>query len=101
MLLGGFELVILSILFVFALVVITIQAIAELVIDNFSNSSNVVMIDPNCSKEFQRMVKQRSKTSKPIKRIIHNIDTQETMVLESDSISEDLEDEDIIELSIT
>lgn len=102
MLLGGLEFVILGFLFgaaVIGLVIISIVAVMEIIYDYWNDLDNeVVIIAPEASSELEKIAK--NKGSKKHKRFVYNPKTNESVLVESNSISDELKDEDVVTIKI-
>ena len=95
MLFGGLEFVLLGLLFgaAIALAIITVVAIMEIVFEYWNDlDDEVVIVPPEASLELERIAKEKG--SKKHKRFVYNPATKEALFIESDSIADELRDED-------
>ncbi|MEI6443141.1 MAG: hypothetical protein WCO29_08440 [Nostocales cyanobacterium ELA583] len=95
MLFGGLEFVLLGLLFGagIALAIITIVAVMEIVFEYWNDlDDEVVIVPPEASLELERIAKEKG--SKKHKRFVYNPATKEALFIESDSIADELRDED-------
>ncbi|MTJ21145.1 hypothetical protein FJR06_07305 [Dolichospermum sp. UHCC 0352] len=95
MLFGGLEFVLLGLLFgaAIALAIITIVAVMEIVFEYWNDlDDEVVIVPPEASLELERIAKEKG--SKKHKRFVYNPATKEALFIESDSIADELRDED-------
>jgi hypothetical protein len=58
----------------------------------------VLIIAPEASSELEKIAKQKG--SKKHKRFVYNKSTKEALLVESNSISNELEDEDVVYVTI-
>ena len=97
MLFGGLEFVLLGLLFgaaAIALAIITVAAIMECVFEYWDDiDDEVLIVAPEASAELQKIA--REKCSKPHKRFVYNKATKESLLVESNSISDELRYEDV------
>jgi len=102
MLLGGLEFVLLGFLFgaaAVALAIISIVAVMEIISDYWDDlDDEVLIIAPEASSELEKIAKQKG--SKKHKRFAYNPSTKEALLVESNSISDQLEDEDVVYVTI-
>jgi hypothetical protein len=102
MLLGGLEFVLLGFLFgaaAVALAIISIATVMEIISDYWDDlDDEVLIIAPEASSELEKIAKQKG--SKKQKRFVYNKSTKEALLVESNSISNELEDEDVVYVTI-
>ncbi|BAG03367.1 MULTISPECIES: hypothetical protein [Microcystis] len=102
MLLGGLEFVLLGFLFgaaAVALAIISIATVMEIISDYWDDlDDEVLIIAPEASSELEKIAKQKG--SKKHKRFVYNTSTKEALLVESNSISNELEDEDVVYVTI-
>lgn len=102
MLLGGLEFVLLGFLFgaaAIALAIISVAAVMECIFEYWDEvDDEVLIVAPEASAELQKIA--REKTSKPHKRFVYNPKTKDAVLVESNSISNELEDEDVVTVSV-
>jgi hypothetical protein len=102
MLLGGLEFVLLGFLFgaaAVALAIISIVAVMEIISDYWDDlDDEVIIIAPEASSELEKIARQKG--SKKHKRFVYNPSTKEALLVESNSISDQLEDEDVVYVTI-
>ncbi|MBE9263642.1 hypothetical protein IQ224_16230 [Microcystis sp. LEGE 00066] len=102
MLLGGLEIVLLALLLggaAIALAMISIAAVMEVIYKYWDDlDDEVLIIDPKASSELAKIAKQKG--SKKHKRFVYNPVTREALLVESNSISNQLEDEDVVYITI-
>ncbi|HLO87120.1 MAG TPA: hypothetical protein VK203_19240 [Nostocaceae cyanobacterium] len=102
MLLGGFEFVLLGLLLGAAavfLAIISVAAIMECVFEYWDEiEDDVLIVAPEASAELQKIA--REKASKPYKRFVYNPATKDAVLVESNSISDELRYEDVVTVSV-
>ena len=105
MLLGGLEFVLLGALLgaaigaAIAVVIITVVAVMETVFEYWNDlDDEVVIVAAEATPELERIAKQKG--SKKHKRFVYNPATKESLLIESDSIEDELRDEDVVYVSI-
>jgi hypothetical protein len=101
MLLGGLEFVLIGFLFgaAIALVIITIATVMEIIFEYWNDiDDEVVMVAPEASPELEKIAKEKG--SKKHKRFVYNPATKESLFIESDSIADELKDEDVVTIKI-
>ena len=102
MLFGGLELLLIPILLglgaAIILVAITVSAVIETILDYWNEVPNgTQIINPELTEELQKAVKKHTKGKKNA-RIIYNDKKKDGFLVASDSISDELDDEDVIEI---
>jgi len=103
MLFGGLEFVLLGFLFgaaAIALAVISVAAVMECVFDYWDEvDDEVLIVAPEASAELEKIA--REKGSKTYKRFVYNKATKDAVFVESDSISSELEDEEVVTVAVS
>ncbi|MEL6442139.1 MAG: hypothetical protein AAFQ80_23205 [Cyanobacteria bacterium J06621_8] len=103
MLLGGMEFVLLGFLFgaaAIALAIISVVAVMECIFDYWDEiDDEVLIVAPEASSELAKIA--REKGSKQHKRFAYNPATKDAVLLESDSISDELRGEDVVTVAIS
>lgn len=102
MLLGGLEIVLLALLLggaAIALAMISIAAVMEVIYKYWDDLDHeALIIAPEAASELQKIANQKG--SKKHKRFVYNPVTREALLVESNSISNQLEDEDVVYITI-
>lgn len=101
MLLGGLEFVLLGLLLAGAaavvLAIISIVAVMEIVSEYWNELDDGAIIDPKLSRELEEIVKKKGNMEH--KRVVWNKKTKEALIVQSNSISPELEDEEFLTIS--
>lgn len=73
------------------LVIITVQEVVRAVRNWWGRVRNAVLYNPKQSSEVRQLIQNLAKTSKPIKRLVVNHDSEEVGLLEANSIDSNID----------
>lgn len=103
MLFGGLEFVLLGFLFgaaAIALAIISVVAVMECISEYWDEiEDEVLIVAPEASAELQKIA--REKASKSHKRFVYNPATKDAVLIESNSISDEIRYEDVVTVSVS